>query len=73
MTKIIEENNIGFSINAEDLKNLKKILEKKDYSQFQKNIKKFQKKFCLNKKIKDIEKFYENIVENKNKFIYSKR
>jgi hypothetical protein len=64
MTEIIEKNNIGFSIGVGDLKNLKKIIEQKDYPQFQKNVKKFQKEFRWSKKIKDIEEFYEKVIKN---------
>ncbi len=66
MVKIIEKYGLGFSINVEDVKNLRKIIEQKNYSQFQKNIKKFQEEFKLSKKIKDIEEFYDKIVEMKN-------
>jgi len=65
MAGIIEKHGLGLAIDAEDLKNLRKILEQKDYSQFQKNIKKFQKEFCLSKKIKEIEAFYDKIVKIK--------
>lgn len=63
---IINKNKIGFSINREDLQNLRKIIERKDYKQLQKNVKKFQEEFKLSKKIKEIEKFYEKIRKIKN-------
>ena len=67
MGKIIEKHNVGFGIDVEDLKNLRKIIEQKDYSQFQENIKKFQKEFRLSKKIKEVEEFYETIIRMKNR------
>jgi glycosyltransferase involved in cell wall biosynthesis len=65
MTGIIEKYGIGFGIDSEDLKHLRKILEKKDYPKLQKNIKKFQETFNWKNKLKDIEKFYEQIVRKK--------
>ncbi len=65
MVEIVEKHNIGFSIDVEDLKNLRKILEQKDYPQFQKNVKKFQEEFKWSKKIKDIEAFYEKVIKIK--------
>ena len=41
-------------------------MKQKDYSQFQRNIKKFQKEFRWSKKIKEIEAFYEKVIEMKN-------
>ena len=67
MTRIIEEREIGFAIDFENLKNLGKILEKTDYKNLQKNVKKFQEASRASKKIKDVEEFYEKIagiVEN---------
>ena len=63
-TKLIEKHKIGFGIDVRDLKNLKRIIKQKDYFQFQKNIKKFQKEFKWSNKIKDIEEFYEKVVNN---------
>ena len=65
MAKIVEKYNIGFSIDFGDLKNLRKIIEQKDYRQLQKNVKKFQEEFKWSKKIKDIEKFYEKVIKTK--------
>ncbi len=65
MVEIVEKHNIGFSIGVEDLKNLREIIEQKDYSQLQENIKKFQKEFKWNKKIKEVEDFYDKIVSMK--------
>ena len=67
MVEMIEKYNIGFSIDVGDLKNLRKIIEQKDYSQFQKNIKKFQKEFMLSKKIKEVEEFYDKVIKNAQK------
>ena len=64
-TKIIEENKIGINIEYKDLKNLRKILEKQDYKQLQKNVKKAQEKFKLSKNIKKLERFYDKVVEVK--------
>jgi glycosyltransferase involved in cell wall biosynthesis len=63
---IIEKHGIGFSINLRDLKNIRKILEQKDYNELQKNIKKFQEEFKWSKKIKEIESFYNKVIKLKN-------
>ncbi|MDO8528995.1 MAG: hypothetical protein Q7S06_03860 [Nanoarchaeota archaeon] len=64
MRAIIEKYEIGFGVDLNDLKNLRKILEKKDYAQLQRNVKKFQEEFRLNKKIKEMEAFYEKITKS---------
>jgi len=72
MTNIIKEYGIGFYIELQDLKNLRKIIERQDYAQLQNNVKKFQQKFKLSKTIKEIEDFYEKIIRaksEKNKLI----
>lgn len=67
MTDIIKKHGLGVEISVEDLKNLRKILEKQNYNKLQKNVKKFQNEFKWSKKIKEIEAFYEKVVkENKN-------
>ena len=43
MAEIVEKHKIGFSIDVKDLKNLRKIIEQKDYSQFQKMLENFKK------------------------------
>ena len=66
MCEIIEENNMGIMIkDFKDLKNLRKILEKQNYEQLQKNVHKAQEKFKLSKNIEKLERFYEEVVEVK--------
>ena len=65
MTKIVETNNIGWGIAPEDLENFGKVLRKTNYSQLQKNLKKFQMEFKLSKKIMHVEAFYEKLWETK--------
>lgn len=67
MIEIIDKYGLGFTIKLRDLKNLRKILEQKNYPELQKNIKKFQDKFKWNKKIKEIEEFYKKVIKMKNK------
>ncbi len=62
---IVNEQGIGFVVKFKDLKNLKKIIEKQNYSQLQKNVKKFQEKFKMSVMIKEIESFYEQVIRLK--------
>ncbi|MCX6746781.1 MAG: hypothetical protein NTU63_01465 [Candidatus Pacearchaeota archaeon] len=72
MSKIIKENNIGFSINYEDLDRIREILLKKDYKNMRRDIKKAQKNFSLNRKlIFDLEKFYDSVVKTKENLSFS--
>jgi len=71
-SKIIKDNNIGFSIDYEDLEKLKEIVMKKDYRKMRKDIKKAQKKFSWNKKlIYDLENFYDSVVKTKENSAHS--
>src|SRR3989344_1989282 len=66
MAKIVNKYKIGIVIdNFQDLKNIRKIIEQKDYYNLQKNIKKVQEKFKLSKQIKNIELFYDKVVRMK--------
>ena len=65
INNITDKHGVGFNVGTEDLKNLRKILEKKDYKTLQRNIKKFQEEFKWSKKIKEIENFYEKIISAK--------
>jgi glycosyltransferase involved in cell wall biosynthesis len=65
MAKIVEENKIGLNIDFNNLSNLKKILEKVNYQQMLKNVKKAQKNFSWNNQITELEKFYEKVVNEK--------
>ncbi len=66
IAKIVRDNNIGITIkDFKDLKNLRKILEKQNYGQLQKNVRKAQEKFKLSKNIEKLERFYEKVVEMK--------
>jgi len=64
IAEIVEDNKIGFSIDYEDLKNLKEIIMKQDYGKMKKNMKKAQEKFKLSKNINILEEFYEKVREN---------
>ncbi len=64
-SKIIKDNKIGFSVNYENLKNLRKILMKQNYKQLQKNVQKTQEKFKLSKNIEKLERFYEKVANMK--------
>ncbi len=64
-SSIVEKNGIGISIDYEDVKNIRKILEKLNYKKLQENIKKAQKDLSMRKIIQDIEKFYDKIVFSK--------
>jgi hypothetical protein len=61
MKDLMKKHNLGIAIGTEDLKNLRKILEKTDYNKLQKSIKKYQEEFKLSKEIKKIEEFYDKI------------
>lgn len=65
--KIIKKNKIGICIKYEDLKDIRKILEKQDYKKMQRNIKKTQERNRLSKKIKEFEKFYELVIRKYNR------
>ena len=66
MAGIVNKYGIGIVIDDfQDLKDIRKIIEQKDYRRFQRNIKKVQGKFKLNKKIKEIELFYDKVVRMK--------
>lgn len=65
VSKIIKGNKIGFGVNYENLKNLKKIIMKQNYKQLQKNVKKTQEKFKLSKNIEKLERFYEKVANIK--------
>ncbi len=65
MADIVEDNEIGFSVDYQDLKNLKEIIMKQDYGKMRENMKKAQEKFKLSKRIKELEKFYEEIARSK--------
>ena len=62
MARIVKKYGLGFEIIPKDLKELKTILKQKNYSLFQKNIKKFQGEFKWSRKIVGVEKFYEKII-----------
>tara|TARA_Y100000310_G_scaffold341434_1_gene440567 strand:+ start:3730 stop:4908 length:1179 start_codon:yes stop_codon:yes gene_type:complete len=66
MSKIVREEDIGVLIDYNDLKNLKQILEKIDYTNLKKNVRKAQEKFRLSNNIKKLEKFYKEIADKKN-------
>ncbi|MBS3078633.1 hypothetical protein J4218_00760 [Candidatus Pacearchaeota archaeon] len=59
MADVVKNNSIGIVIKYEELKNLKKIILKKDYNKLLKNMKKTQERYRLSKNIHLIEEFYE--------------
>lgn len=67
IAEIVNKHGLGFVINAKDLKNLREIIEKQDYPQLKRNIKKFQEEFKMSKAIKEIENFYKRVAENSTK------
>ncbi|VVB82610.1 Uncharacterised protein [uncultured archaeon] len=64
ITEIVKKYGLGLVINIKDLKNLREIIEKQDYVQLKKNIKKFQEEFKMSRVIKEIENFYERVATN---------
>ncbi len=64
LVKIIEDNKIGFSIGYKDLKNLKRIIMKRDYKKMKENMGNAQEKFKLSKNIWRLEEFYKKVRGN---------
>lgn len=62
--KIIKETNSGFGIVYEDLKNIRKIIEEKNYAVLQENVKNAQEKILMSKLIKKLEEFYDRIIKS---------
>ncbi len=66
MAETVEKYKIGVVIDDfQDIKNIRKILEKENYSSLQKNVKKVQETFKLSRRIKEIESFYEEVIKIK--------
>jgi len=64
-SKIIQENEIGFSICNNDIDNLFNIIKKHDYDKLRKNVIKFREIFLIDNHIKRVGDFYKSIIENK--------
>lgn len=63
LTKIAEDNKVGFGINNDDIDNLKKIIDSYDYNDLKSNVSKFREEWLIDNHIKRLDSFYESILK----------